>query len=141
MIRTENTVLLKRTDYIKRITLAIILMLSVIGLCVFNLIVINSKKNECSNILEETYIAAKSNNKSIAEKKLNSFTEIWNKNEGIMMLMLHRDDVDDVSFITREIKEYLKENEMPEFYAGLKRIMALLDHTFETEMPYPKNVF
>ncbi len=56
------------------------------------------------------------------------------------MLVLHRNDVDDISFTTREIKEFLKEGELPEYYAELKRIMALLDHAYETEMPYIENI-
>jgi hypothetical protein len=39
-----------------------------------------------------------------------------------------------------KIKEFLKENELPEYFAELKRIMALLDHAYETEMPYFENI-
>jgi hypothetical protein len=55
--------------------------------------------------------------------------------------VLHREDLDGITFTLREIEEYISAKELPEFCAELQRIMALLDHTYETEMPYLQNIF
>lgn len=114
--------------------------MSIIGISVSSLIYINFEKNRCSNILENAYKSAKNNDTEVAFKCIETFTKRWDKSEKILMLVLHRNDVDDISFKSREIKEYLTENELPEYYAELKRIMALLDHAYETEMPYIENI-
>jgi len=101
---------------------------------------VNYEKNKCSNILESAYNSAKNKETEKAIQAIDKFTKRWDKSEKIFMLILHRNDVDDISFTSREIKEFLKEKEFPEYYAELKRIMALLDHAYETEMPYIENI-
>ena len=140
MIRTGNTLLLKRNDIIKRLYIAIIIFISILGISVSSLLFIYFEKNECSNILENAYLSAKNNETEKALQIIEDFISKWDKKEKLFMLVLHRNDVDDISFTLREIKEFLKEKELPEYFAELKRIMALLDHAYETEMPYFENI-
>lgn len=123
-----------------RLVTACILISSIIVCSILGLIYVKNKKDECSHILHSAYSAAKSGNIKGAEAKAKEFNDTWGKAEKYLMIFLHRQDLDEITFTSRIILEYIKSEEMPEFYAELKKVMALLDHTFETEMPLFENI-
>lgn len=125
----------------KRVLISIFIFLLIISSSILALVFINSKKNQCSELLNNAYQSAIQSDYISAKENTEKFIKKWDKNEKLLMIFVHRQDVDDITFTAREILEYIKEKEIPEYLAGTKRIMALLDHTFETEMPYFENIF
>ena len=125
----------------KRLVSSIIIFTLIILCSILGLIFINSKKNECSEILNTAYQNAKQGDYSLAKTYTEKFIEKWDTNEKLLMIFVHRQDVDEITFTAREILEFISEQEIPEYLAGTKKIMALLDHTLETEMPYFENIF
>ena len=113
-----------------RLITACTLIAAIILSSVLGLFYIKHKKDQCSEILSSAYFEAKSE----------EFSNTWEKAEKYLMIFLHRQDLDEITFTSHVMLEYIRSEEMPEFYAELKKIMALLDHTFETEMPLPQNI-
>ncbi len=124
-----------------RLVTACILISSIIISSVLGLIYIKNKKDECSEILQSAYDQAKLGNLENAEAKAKEFSDTWEDAEKYLMIFLHRQDLDEITFTSHIILEYIRSEELPEFYSELKKIMALLDHTYETEMPLFQNIF
>lgn len=123
-----------------RLITSCILIFSIIAISVFGLFYIKDKKDECTEILQAAYNNAKFDNIEKAQANVEEFCEKWEDIEKILIIFLHRQDLDDITFSSHVILEYIKSEELPEFYADTKKIMALLNHTFETEMPLLQNI-
>lgn len=123
-----------------RLITACILIFSIIAVSIFGILYIKNKKDECSEILQAAYDNAKLEKVELAQENVNNFCEKWDKLEKIFIIFLHRQDLDEITFSSRSILEYIKAQELPEFFAEVKKIMALLDHTLETEMPLLQNI-
>lgn len=123
-----------------RLITACVLIFSIIAVSVFGILYIKNKKDECSEILQTAYNNAKADNIELSQENVNDFCKKWDQLEKILIVFLHRQDLDEITFSSRAIFEYIKAQELPEFFAETKKIMALLDHTFETEMPLLQNI-
>lgn len=123
-----------------RLITACVLIFSIIAISVFGLLYIKNKKDLCVTLLQTAYDNAQSDNIEIAQQNVEKFCKKWDELEKILIIFLHRQDLDDITFTSHVILEYIKSEELPEFYADTKKIMALLNHTFETEMPLLKNI-
>ncbi len=124
----------------KRLTITLIIFCISIGLCIGGLLYTKAKKDEYSNILHTAYKEAKLGNIEKAKKTVSEFEEKWEANEKYIMLMLHREDLGEIGFGTRMVKEYINAQELPEFYSELNRLLALLDHLWDTEVPLLRNI-
>ncbi|MEE1279629.1 MAG: DUF4363 family protein [Oscillospiraceae bacterium] len=125
----------------KRLTVTIIIFLISIIICIGGLAYIKAKKDEYSNLLHLAYKQAQDGNLEDAKKNVDKFQKRWDANEKYLMFLIHREDLGEIAFAARSIKEYINAEELPEFYSELNRIMALLDHLWETEVPLPENIF
>ncbi len=123
----------------KRLILTISIFCISVLLCVLGLSYIKTEKNKYSNMLHSAYQEAKEGNLDSAKNSIAKFQKKWDDSEKYLMLMIHREDLGEIAFSIRAIKEYINAEELPEFYAELNKIMALLDHLWETEVPLPKN--
>ncbi len=123
-----------------RLITACALVFSIIAVSIFGILYIKNKKDECSEILQTAYDNAQSNKIELAQKNIEDFCEKWGDLEKFLVIFLHRQDLDEITFSSHSILEYIKSEELPEFFADTKKIMALLDHTFETEMPLLQNI-
>lgn len=124
----------------KRLPIAVIIFIVTICLCVFALIYARNKKNDFSETLQNAYKFAHSGELDKAKESVKKFEKEWDKSEKYLMLFIHKDDLSEIDFSSRAILEYINSEELPEFYAELKRTMALLDHLWETEAPLIKNI-
>ena len=124
----------------KRLPIAITIFILTIGLCVFSLMYARNKKNDFSETLQKAYNQAHIGEVDKAKETVRTFMSDWNKNEKYLMLFIHKDDLSEIEFSSRAIVEYANSEELPEFYAELKRVMALLDHLWEAEAPTLKNI-
>lgn len=124
----------------KRLPVAITIFIITIGLCVFSLLYARDKKNDFSETLQTAYKQAKNGEVDKAKKTVEIFMDDWDKSEKYLMIFIHKDDLSEIEFSSRAIVEYINSEELPEFYAELKRIMALLDHLWEAEAPTLKNI-
>ena len=123
-----------------RLITACVLSFSIIAVSIFGLQYIKNKKDACNELLQTAYDNAQSNNIKAATKNTEKFCKQWEELEKILVIFLHRQDLDDITFSSHVILEYIKSEELPEFSAEIKKIMALLNHTFETEMPLLHNI-
>ena len=124
----------------RRFPFTIIIFITSIAICIGGLAFIKTKKDHYSNLLHSAYTQAKQGDLSKAQEITKKFKKTWDKNEKFLMLFIHREDLGEIAFSARAIKEYIEMKELPEFYAELKRIMALLDHLWETETPLLQNI-
>lgn len=124
----------------RRFTVTIIIFIVSILICVGGLAYIKAKKNEYSNLLHSAYTHAQKGDLDTAKEQMKIFKTRWDANEKYLMLFLHREDLGEISFSTRAINKYIETEDLPEFYAELNRVMALLDHLWETEAPFLRNI-
>ena len=125
----------------KRIISATIIFVFIISSCITAFVYIKNKTNEYNDILQKAYTEAKSNNKNDAIKLIDDFMEKWHKNEKYLMLVINREYLDDITITSQTLHQYLSSEEYPEFFAETKKVMALLHHMLDTEMPQLKNIF
>ncbi len=124
----------------KRLPVAITIFIATIGICIFGLLYARNKKNDFSETLEDAYKQAQNGQVEKAKKTVNTFMDDWDQSEKFLMIFIHKDDLSEIEFSSRAIVEYINSEELPEFYAELKRVMALLDHLWEAEAPTIKNI-
>ncbi len=125
----------------KRLTATVIIFIISIVICIGGLAYIKVKKDEYSELLHLAYTQAQNGNLEGAKKNVEKFKKRWDANEKYLMFLIDREDLGEISFSARSIKEYINAEELPEFYSELNRIMALLDHLWETEVPLLRNIF
>ncbi len=123
----------------KRLGLALTIFIITIVVCICALGYIKSKKDEYSNILHLAYTQAKNGDIESAKRNVEKFRKLWGENEKYLMLLIHHEDLGEITFSARMITEYIDTEELPEFFAELEKEMALLDHLWEAEVPLPKN--
>jgi len=124
----------------KRFQVSVIITVISILCCVASLIYINERKNYYCDLLESTYESSVSDDIEGAISDIDKFTKNWKKDESFLMLILPHNDVEEITFSVKMLKEYLKSEEMPEFRAELKRVTALVDHLWAKEVPSLVNV-
>ena len=124
----------------KRLPTSLIIFILTIGVCIFGLIYAKSMKNKFSETLQIAYDNAQNGQIQEAEDNVKEFKKDWEKNEKYLALFIDKGDLSEIEFSSRIILEYIKSEELPEFYAELKRVMALLDHLWEAEAPTLKNI-
>ena len=124
----------------KRLPIALIIFTVTIGLCALSLMYAKNKKNNFSETLQKAYEQAKNGELDKAKKSVDEFETEWDESEKFLMLFIHKDDLSEIEFSSRAIVEYINSEELPEFYAETKRVMALLDHIWEAEAPTLKNI-
>ena len=124
----------------KRLPLAIIIFTITIGVCFFGLFYARNKKNQFSETLQKAYKYAQDGKIEDAKKSVKKFEDDWEKSEKFLMIFIDKENLSEISFSSRSVSEYINSKELPEFYAELKRVMALLDHLWEAEAPTFKNI-
>ena len=124
----------------KRFPIVLIIFIITISLCVFSLLFARNKKNDFSETLQKAYKQAQDDEIDKAKITVKKFMDDWDENEKYLMIFINKDDLSEIEFSSRAIVEYINSEELPEFYAELKRVMALLDHLWEAEAPVLKNI-
>ena len=125
----------------RRFPVAFAIMISVIFACASSLAYINTQKTNLYNSLDAAYWAAIDGNIEDSQKYVDTFLEDWMEQEKYLKLVIHRKDLEDIAFSSEVVHEYIKTREIPEFCAEIKRIMALVSHIWETEVPSFSNIF
>ena len=125
----------------KRIVTASIIFIFIISSCITAFVFIKNKTNEFSDILQNAYTQAKSNNKDESIAQIDNFIKRWHKSEKYLMLLINREYIDEITVASQTLNQYLRYEEYPEFFAEIKKVMALLNHMLDTEMPQLRNIF
>ena len=91
-----------------RLITACVLIFSIIAISVFGLLYIKNKKDLCVTLLQTAYDNAQSDNIEIAQQNVEEFCKKWDELEKILIIFLHRQDLDDITFTSHVILEYIK---------------------------------
>lgn len=124
----------------RRFPVAFAILILIILSCSLSLVYINAQKNSLYSTLDNAYSSAISGDVAASQKHVNDFIKNWKNNEKFLKLVIHRKDLEDISFTAEVMSEYIKAQEIPEFCAETKRIMALVSHIWETEVPLFSNI-
>ncbi len=125
----------------KRFPLSIAIIAVTVTACVLSLIYIKNVQKKYSKLLEKTYSQSVNEDIEGAKKSLESFSKGFKKDEKILMFIIQKSDIEDISFLAEELEQYLEAEELPEFRAELKELTALLNHLWEKETPSFENIF
>ena len=124
----------------KRFQVVIIITVVTILCCVASLIYINESKNYYCMLLESTYESSVSNDIKGAKQGIDYFIKKWEKDEKLLMLIISHEDVEEITFSAKMLREFVESGELPEFNAELKRVTALVEHLWEKEVPSLINI-
>ena len=125
----------------KRFPLSITIISITVLACIFSLIYIKNVKNKYGDILEKTYSQAVDEDIEGAKANLEQFKDGFKKNEKLLMYIVQKSDLEEISFQIEALEQYLDAEEMPEARAELKKLTALLNHIWEKEAPLFENIF
>ncbi len=125
----------------KRFPLSVAIITVTILACVFSLLYIKNMKEKYKTLLDKTYSQLLSENIEGAKESLGKFSKGFEKDEKILMYIVQKSDLEEISFQAEVLEQYLKAEEMPEARAELKKITALLNHIWEKEAPFFENIF
>ena len=125
----------------KRFPLSVAIISITVLTCVFSLIYIKNVKDKYSVILEKTYSKAVDKDINGAKNSLKSFKSGFERDEKLLMYIVQKSDLEEISFQIEALEQYLDAKELPEARAELKKLTALLNHIWEKEAPLFENVF
>ncbi|MBQ8869715.1 MAG: DUF4363 family protein [Oscillospiraceae bacterium] len=125
----------------KRFPLSVVIITVTILACIFSLLYIKNIKDRYETLLDKTYSQLVNDNIDGAKKSLEKFNKGFEKDEKILMYIVQKSDLEEISFQAEVLEQYLKAEEMPEARAELKKITALLNHIWEKEAPLFENIF
>ncbi len=125
----------------KRFPLSVTIITVTVLACVLSLIYIKNVKDKYSELLENAYSQVINDDIEGAKKSIESFSKGFKKDEKILIYIVQKSDLEEISFQAEVLEQYLKAEEMPEACAELKKITALLNHIWEKEAPFFENIF
>ena len=125
----------------KRFPLSVTIITVTILACIFSLVYIKNTKERYETLLDKTYSQLVNDNVDGAKESLEKFSKGFKKDEKILMYIVQKSDLEEISFQSEVLEQYLKAEELPEARAELKKITALLNHIWEKEAPYFENIF
>ncbi len=76
-----------------------------------------------------------------AQVKTIEFEKALEKREKGLLMFVHNEDIDEIHFSTKKIVENISSGDINDFFADSKRVLALLDHIYEVEVPKIYYVF
>ncbi len=125
----------------KRFPLSVAIITVTVLACVFSLIYIKNIKNKYGDMLKKAYSQSVDEDIEGAKKSLERFKDGFEKDEKILMFIVQKSDLEEISFQIEALEQYLDAEEMPEARAEMKKLTALLNHIWEKEAPLFENIF
>ena len=125
----------------KRFSLSVTIITVTVISCILSLIYIKNVKDKYSDTLQKAYTQAVDKDIEGARKSLESFSKGFKKDEKLLMYIVQKSDLEEISFQIEALEQYLKAEELPEARAEMKKLTALLNHIWEKEAPLFENIF
>lgn len=125
----------------KRFPLSVTIISVTILACVLSLLYVKSIKDKYSGVLEKAYTQSVDEDADGARESLKQFKKGFKKDEKLLMYIVQKSDLEEISFQIEALEQYLDAKEMPEARAELKKLTALLNHIWEKEAPLFENIF
>lgn len=124
----------------KRVIIAVVLILIVAGLCTFEYTLNTTETNHTSEALEKAQMLLKNGKADEAEQTIKSLRENWERNVESMLIFVSHGKPDEICENLAVAESYLKSREIPEFYAECKRVENELKHFRDLEIPTFNNI-
>lgn len=124
----------------KRLIIAVILLLIAAGLCTFEFILNTNESQHASEYLKQAQQQMINGNEKDAIEAMAKLRELWEKNVESMLIFISHEKPDEIGENIAVAESYLKSGELPEFYAECKRIENELEHFRDLEIPTINNI-
>lgn len=124
----------------KRLIIAIILLLITAGLCSFEFILNTKESENAAEYLALAQEQANSGDKSNALKTMEKLIKLWESKVESMLIFISHEKPDEIGESLAVAESYLKSEDFPEFYAECKRIENKLEHFRNLEIPTVNNI-
>lgn len=125
----------------KRFPLSVTIIIVTVIACILSLIYIKNIKDKYSDLLENAYSQMIDEDIEGTKKSLENFNKGFKKDQKLLMYIVQKSDLEEISFQIEALEQYLKAEELPEARAELKKLTALLNHIWEKEAPLFENIF
>ncbi len=124
----------------KRIWVAVVLLLICASLAVSEFMIVDNKYEKFSNALKKSgdYFSAKEYTKSY--ELLNDTKEQWEESEGVLNVFLSHTKVDEIEESLSELASFAKAKEKSHFYATFEKTKRQLLCLKQSELPNLENI-
>lgn len=124
----------------KRLIIAVILILITSGLCTFEFMLNTKGSEQASEYLKQAQQQSLNGNKNDAINTMKNLRELWESKVESMLVFISHEEPDEIGENIAVAESYLKSGELPEFYAECKRVENKLEHFRDLEIPTFGNI-
>lgn len=124
----------------KRLIIAVILIFIVSGLCSFEFILNTKESEKATEYLQQAEKQMNDGNKQGAIHTIKNLRELWERNVESMLIFISHEKPDEIGESISVAETYLRNGELPEFYAECKRIENKLEDFRSLEIPTINNI-
>lgn len=125
----------------KRIWIALTLLILSGVLCFFEYRIVDDSRHEFEMRIDEIYSFAEDNENKKAVKSCEELSKEWDKRLKVTDMFLNHDIMDSISCELSALKCYLEsEDGKTDFYATAEKIKKQLKSLRDSELPYAENI-
>ena len=124
----------------KRVSISIVVLLLIAGLCVFATLRFADLQVLLSASLQNARTAAEQGDAEQAGAQLEQATARWDEERGVLHFLLDRDELAGFDMSLQTARSALSTGELPDFAMECAKAGVLLDELFTAEMPTWQNL-
>lgn len=125
----------------KKMWLALSLMVLVIITSTVSLLILTNMKNDFDKRFDELCIAAKSGDYTVAANTAEQLTEYWIKKHHTLCRIVRHTQLDQITLAIAKLEPLAEYGEQGELIAEIARCKLLFKEIWESELPTVTNIF
>lgn len=122
-----------------RLIAALILAIVITGVCIIGNTYIDNVVRKSNNLIDECINYYNTNNNP--ESKANELKKYWSKNEGILSIFAHHQNIDDIELAINSLVTYSNTKDSQIFYEYWGTVKTLLHQLSEDNSPNMHSIF
>lgn len=125
----------------KRVILCVAILLVIVLLCVASLATVSRYQHVFSQEIRELEQAVYQKNFEQLSAQAAQLHQEWMEAEHVLIRFIRHTQLDEITSTMSRLEMLAKYGDLSEFSAELSRIKTLLHHVYDSEFPYPRNIF
>lgn len=116
-----------------RVRVSITILITVMLLSILGLWYLHNTQQEMTQLLTQAYAAAEVDDYDGAEQLAEEFDRTWHRHEQYLILYIRHHQIDEITSTSARLAPLAANGEEGEFLAECKKILATLEHIYESE--------
>lgn len=125
---------------IKRTIFAAAIIVLAVAFGAVSLYIIDDTKASMTCIIKDIEASVESKNYNESYELANKLKEYWNSREEILVYFVRHHELDELTSAASRLSHLIKHGDVAEFSAECEKILTLINHIMESEIPYLKNI-